>query len=249
MTTSSYRPTCDDVAIDDLDLMSTEQPLLQILDTLVSLARTALPPHVYTSITLVRGDEASTAAFSGEVALNLDERQYALGHGPCLDAANAGEVVQIRDMQNETRWAEFAAAAYKAGISSSLSVPLPVQRQMTGALNIYSPEPDTFDDATIRMAESFANHAAVAVATATLYETAATLAAQMRHAMESRATIEQAKGVLICKHQCDPEEAFRVLVKMSQTSHLKLRDVAARLVAHTAAATADDTTPHDVNTQ
>jgi GAF domain-containing protein len=231
-STTAATPTDADTGLDQLDVTSGQRPLLQILDTLVSLAKNALPPRVHTSITLIRGDEASTAAFSGEVALTLDERQYQQGYGPCLDAANAGEVIQIRDMGNENRWAEFAAAAYGAGITSSLSVPLPVQRQLTGALNIYSPQRDAFDEPTIAMAESFANHAAVAVATAQLYETAAALATQMRQAMESRATIEQAKGILMRDHHCGPEEAFQILVNLSQTSHLKLREVAARLVQH-----------------
>jgi GAF domain-containing protein len=238
-TTAHTEPDGSDLKVDQLDVLTGEQPLPRVLETLLTLARVALPPDVYTSITLVRGDEARTAAFSGAIALTLDERQYEQGFGPCLDAANAGEVIYVPEMQNETRWAEFATAAHEAGINSSLSVPLPVQRQMTGALNIYSPQSDSFDADTIEIAESFANHAAVAVATAHSYETAAALAAQMRQAMESRATIEQAKGILMREHRCGPEAAFERLVHLSQTSHLKLRELAARLVAHVSSEAAD----------
>jgi len=56
------------------------------------------------------------------------------------------------------------------------------------------------------------------------------LAAQMREAMESRAVIEQAKGMLIAAHRCTPDEAFQMLSKSSQRSNRKLRDVAKAMV-------------------
>ncbi|MFG1928688.1 ANTAR domain-containing protein [Cryptosporangium sp. NPDC048952] len=53
----------------------------------------------------------------------------------------------------------------------------------------------------------------------------------MRAAMASRAVIEQAKGILIARHGCSPEEAFGQLTQMSQHANRKLRDIAAALVA------------------
>jgi AmiR/NasT family two-component response regulator len=49
--------------------------------------------------------------------------------------------------------------------------------------------------------------------------------------MSSRATIEQAKGVVMARHRCSPDEAFHLLVQESQHKNRKLRDVAADLVA------------------
>ena len=56
------------------------------------------------------------------------------------------------------------------------------------------------------------------------------LAEQMRQAMETRAVIEQAKGMLIAAHGCTPEEAFQMLSESSQRSNRKLRDVAKAMV-------------------
>lgn len=53
----------------------------------------------------------------------------------------------------------------------------------------------------------------------------------LRTAMSTRATIEQAKGVVMCLRGCTPEEAFQHLVKLSQLSQRKLHDVAALVVA------------------
>jgi AmiR/NasT family two-component response regulator len=49
--------------------------------------------------------------------------------------------------------------------------------------------------------------------------------------MESRAAIEQAKGVLMARHGCTADEAFHLLAEESQRQGRKLRLVAADLVA------------------
>jgi AmiR/NasT family two-component response regulator len=54
---------------------------------------------------------------------------------------------------------------------------------------------------------------------------------QLREALTSRATIDQAKGILMLRHGCGPERAFALLVDRSKSSNTKLRDVAAELVA------------------
>jgi GAF domain-containing protein len=109
-------------------------------------------------------------------------------------------------------------------------MPLPVQRNVTGARNFYASRTDAFDEEAITLAETFAGHAAVAVANAHLYETTAALAEQMRQAMQSRAVIEQAKGIIMRERNCTADEAFNILVQLSQQSHRKLREVAQMLV-------------------
>jgi response regulator NasT len=54
---------------------------------------------------------------------------------------------------------------------------------------------------------------------------------QLSDALASRATIEQAKGILMCQRRCSPDEAFRLLIDISQDTNVKLRDVAAALIA------------------
>ncbi len=63
-----------------------------------------------------------------------------------------------------------------------------------------------------------------------LYESTAKLAQQLDLAMQSRAVIEQAKGILMGQRLCTADEAFTLLVDLSQRSNRKLRDVAQALV-------------------
>jgi len=207
-----------------------EEPLEAILERLVHIARQVLPITVEASITLLSRDDATTVASTDEVAVTLDERQYDDERGPCLDAAAAGERIRITDMRSEPRWPRFAAAAANAGVLSSLSMPLPIQRNVTGALNFYASSVDAFSEETIELAEMFAAHAAVAVANAHLYETTAALAEQMKEAMANRAVIEQAKGIVMRDRGCNADEAFDALALLSQQTHTKLREVAQQLV-------------------
>ena len=66
-----------------------------------------------------------------------------------------------------------------------------------------------------------------------LYFTATTRADQLAEALRSRAVIDQAKGILMGARRCTAEEAFDILVRLSQQSQRKLRDVAQALVAET----------------
>jgi GAF domain-containing protein len=147
-----------------------------------------------------------------------------------VDAAQAAAVVSVPDTGSDDRWPDWGARAHAAGVHSSLSIGLPVQEAVVGALNIYGTKPDSFDDDAIALAQAFAGYAAVAMANAHLYDTTASLAHHMQAAMESRAVIEQAKGIVMAERRCTAEEAFGVLVKISQDTNRKLRDVATALV-------------------
>jgi len=211
-------------------LAVSTQPLAEILERTVELARTVVVPTGEASVTVIVGDDARTPAATDGVAATLDETQYAVGHGPCLDAARAGQIVMIAETAEEQRWPEYAKAALDSGVHSSMSVPLPVQREVIGALNLYSGVTLDFTDEHVRLAEQFASYAALAIGNTALYMNSTQLAAQMQEAMTSRAVIEQAKGIVMALEKVSAEEAFHVLVKASQRSHRKLRDVAAEYV-------------------
>jgi len=205
-----------------------------VLQTVADLAKRTIPGASEVSVTLVRGKGAFTAAFTGDLARDLDESQYAAGHGPCLDASAAAGTMSVPQTAGESRWPQWAASARELGVNSSLSIGLPVQDTVAGALNIYADKPDAFDDDAIVLGQTFAGYAAVALANAHLYDTTASLAQQMQAAMDSRAVIEQAKGIIMGERRCTADEAFSMLTKVSQDTNRKVRDVAATLVARAA---------------
>ncbi|MGY1601915.1 GAF and ANTAR domain-containing protein [Geodermatophilus sp. SYSU D00815] len=205
-----------------------------VLGEITDLARRSIPGAESTSITLIRGDKGFTAAHSGEMALVADELQYAQGYGPCLDAGRGNVVLRIDDVSTETRWPDYVSRVQEVGVRSSLSVPLPYQGSSIGALNIYSSQPAAFAtpdslEAGLDVAEAIA----VAVVNADAHAQLGEQARHMRVAMDSRAVIEQAKGVLMAQRHIDADQAFEVLREASQRYNRKLRDIATGIVAST----------------
>ncbi|WP_158710955.1 ANTAR domain-containing protein [Streptomyces albus] len=54
--------------------------------------------------------------------------------------------------------------------------------------------------------------------------------AQLQRALRSRAVIDQAIGIVQAERRCGPEDAFQLLVNLSQRTNMKLRDIAGALV-------------------
>jgi|SRR4051794_14633544 GAF domain-containing protein len=209
------------------------QPLGEVLETVADLARRTIHGADQVSVTLLDQDGANarSVAFTGDLAIDLDERQYERGFGPCLDAAQLGATLHIADTATEQTYPEFAAACQRSGVSSTLSVGLPVPQRSIGAINIYLKNNVELDERDIEIAQTFASYAAVALANAALYTSTADLAAQMEKAMQSRAAIEQAKGIIMGAEGCTGEEAFTILAKQSQRRNRKLKVVAEELIA------------------
>jgi GAF domain-containing protein len=201
-----------------------------VLDPVAVLVKRTIPGAAEVSVTLVRDRRAGTAAFTGHLAKALDEAQHERGHGPCLDASAAAAALSVPRTSDETRWPDWAQRALDAGVGSSLSIGLPLEEKVTGALNIYAVTPNAFDEDAIAVAQTFAGYAAIALATSHPYDTTATLAQHMQAAMESRAVIEQAKGIIMGHRRCTPDEAFQILTELSQDTNRKVRDVAEALV-------------------
>src|SRR4051812_29941183 len=88
-----------------------EDPFAETLELIATISQRAVVPDGEASITLVRDGKAWTVAFTGQLAVNLDERQYERGHGPCLDAAESGHTCLVPDWSTESRWPHFARQA------------------------------------------------------------------------------------------------------------------------------------------
>jgi hypothetical protein len=80
-----------------------ETDLDGVLGKVADLAKRTIVGVDEVSVTLVREMNAHTAAYTGDLALNLDEWQYAEGGGPCLDAAASGTTLSVPDLTGETR--------------------------------------------------------------------------------------------------------------------------------------------------
>jgi transcriptional regulator with GAF, ATPase, and Fis domain len=211
-----------------------ESDVSEVLQRVAELAKAAVRDVAEISVTLITDGVATTAAHTGPLAIVLDERQYDSGHGPCLEAAAAQTVLGITDTSAPSPWPEFAAAAAENGIASTLAIGMPVGSKVVGALNVYLEALGGLDAEDTALLTTYASHASVVLSNAHLFHATATLARQMETAMQSRAVIEQAKGILVAQRRVTPDEAFAILSRASQAANRKLRDVAKSLVEGTA---------------
>jgi GAF domain-containing protein len=182
-----------------------DRTLTEVLTDITAIAAQGIPGAEASSITLLRADKAYTAAHYGEMALAADELQYEHGYGPCMDAGRGGVLLRVDDMRTEKRWPDYVEHVVTATpVRSSLSVPLPYQGATIGALNNYSTVLAAFaSPESLRAGTDVAEVIAVAVANADAHAQLFDQARNMRVAMESRAVIEQAKGVLMAQRHVD----------------------------------------------
>jgi GAF domain-containing protein len=208
-----------------------EHSLPSVLQQVSAVAAEVLPEEPVTSVTIVDGSRPATVATSGELARVLDEVQYRLGSGPCLAAATTGRPSRLVDTRRPADWEDFAARAAEQGCLSVLSFPLPGRERVAGALNVYSGRSPIADDRTLARISRLADYAVVAVSNAYLYASAVELAGHLRRALDSRAVIDQAKGILMERFKLTAEQAFHVLTRTSMETNTKVRDLAERFVA------------------
>jgi GAF domain-containing protein len=207
-----------------------QEDLDTTLTKVTKIAVEVLPPAEGASITSFEHTRPSTVAASDEWSRSLDELQYVEHEGPCLDCGRLGNVFRVVDLAQDARWPTYGPRAAANGARSSLSLPLTADGRLVGALNLYSRSPAAFDGESVSMAEVIAAHAGMAHQVATAFFGHKTLAEQLRVAIESRATIEQAKGIVMAQAKVTADAAFDLLVALSQRRNVKLHHIAGDIV-------------------
>lgn len=210
-------------------LSFADHTLQSVLQKVTDLAAGIVRGEPAASVTVLRGDRPSTVAASGPLAREFDEVQYRSGSGPCLHAAWTGSPVLIADTRTDDRWAELARYAAEHGCRSTLSCPLPAREAVTGSLNLYTAGAAA-DEHALRLLARFAASAVVPVSNMYLYSSAVHRAEHLAVALESRAVIERAKGILMERYRMTPDQAFQALAQVSMDTNRKVRELAEELV-------------------
>jgi GAF domain-containing protein len=224
----------DDLALALTELsgvLLTDEGLERTLERVAQLACRTMPGCTAAGVTLVTADgRPETTAFTHDVVLEVDRRQYAAGDGPCIDALRERRINSCGFAEAQRRWPDFTQQAAQVGLRSFLAAPLVADGVAIGALNLYSDSVDGFEELDDALIGLFSGQASVALANARLYSSARTLSEQLQEALASRAVIEQAKGILMAQERIGADAAFDLLRQRSQHSNRKLRDLAHEIV-------------------
>jgi GAF domain-containing protein len=240
--------------MDDDDVTELQDALLRmdtVEDFLGELARLAagiVAGGGSCGMTLGRpGRKPVTVACSDSLAARADEAQYEAGDGPCLTAIREGRMVRIDALRADERWPAFGEKAASLGVRSSLSLPLVQDGKPLGALNVYARKDGAFGPGQIQRAEKLAANGSGALALALRLSDVMARNEQLRSSLESRPVIDQAMGIIMALRGCTPEQALKLLRTQSQNGNVKLRDVAAEIVARVSGEPPSKPNPFEVS--
>jgi transcriptional regulator with GAF, ATPase, and Fis domain len=220
-------------SLTDLARTLTEtESVRDTLQSILALALRSIPGCHAASITVLDAKEQpSTIAATDEKTYELDRRQYLLHDGPCMDAARRQQVSRWNLHEAEQRWPEFTHLAEEMGLRSYLSAGLGLAGRRLGALNLSSHDIDGFSQLDEDLIALFTVPAAAAIMVVGRYLQARDLAAQLEQALQSRAVIDHAIGIIMAESRCDADQAFAMLSRASNNRNIKLHDLATEIVA------------------
>ncbi len=220
-----------DTLVDDFD----------VVDTLVLVTERCVELLDASAAGLLLADAHGTLhlmAATDEAIELVEIFQLQKNEGPCLDCFRAGEPILVPDLASaDDRWPGFAPVARAAGFRAAHALPLRLRGATLGALNLFHSEPGHLARPDLTTAQALADLATIAILQHRQAREAQALTDQLRAALESRITIEQAKGVLAERAGVDVSEAFARLRRYARDSQRLLSDVAEDIVDGTLPAT------------
>ena len=162
--------------------------------------------------------------------LELLELQHE--EGPCLESHRTGQPVLAADLAVESdRWPTFTEHAISVGVPAAYAFPMRLRHQTIGALNLFGQQPRPLPDKEARIAQALADVASIAVLQHRALRDQQQLAAQLQEALNTRVSVEQAKGRLAERHNIDSAAAFVLLRDHARRTNQKV-SIIATAVAH-----------------
>lgn len=216
-------------------LVAGGRGVTDLLRDVAEFAARAIPGVDGAGVTLIDmcGETTSVKAWAVTVPFveDIDRLQYAeIKEGPCVTCMRTRRSTVSGSLGSDSRWPHFGGRVARMGVHSALALPMMVGDQLVGAINTYARSRDAFGDHAVELGSQFAGPAAVSLHNAQLLDHAQARTRQLQSALSTRATIDQAIGIIRARAGVDAQVAFDRLVRMSQDDNMKLRVVAERLV-------------------
>jgi ANTAR domain-containing protein/GAF domain-containing protein len=179
--------------------------------------------------------EPLVSAASHPDLADLVDLQISRGDGPIFDAVRTRQAVSSEDTLAETRWPGYPTAMLRRGVRCFITTVHEYEQVMI-TLTVYGVVPGALDTRQQALAALLVAQGGAAVSNTHDYDSVHRTAVQLQQAVEARAVVDQAKGILMHALGCDADQAFAELRRISQTRHVKLTAIAQRIVSHGARA-------------
>jgi hypothetical protein len=144
------------------------------------------------------GPSGVVLAATDERARQLEELQFALGEGPCVEASGSGRAVLQSDLllAGPARWPQFGAAVLEAGVHAIFAFPLHAGAIHVGVLDLYRDTPGPLTELEVADARAFADAATVVVLHLQDHHGRDGAYSAITGAMDSQAEVHQATGMI-----------------------------------------------------
>jgi hypothetical protein len=173
--------------------------------------------------------EPLVCAGSHPALAELVDLEIARGEGPIFDVVATHTPLSCEDTLAETRWPNYTPAMLRRGVRC-FSTTLHESDEVLMTLTLYGVLPRSLDPRQLSVAALLIAQGGAAVSNTRQYDDAHRTAVQLQTAVETRAVVDQAKGILMHALGYDADRAFAELRRISQTRHVKLTALAQRIV-------------------
>ncbi|MGI9006007.1 MAG: ANTAR domain-containing protein [Streptosporangiaceae bacterium] len=196
---------------------------------LVELSARHVPGCSGATAMLWADGEAKLTAASHPDLSELADVQHAWRRGPVIDALADGRTVNCQDTLSDSRWPEYTSRALSMGVRSSLTL-VHLSDLLALTLSLYATRPRVLDAERVPIGELLIAFGSAVMRNTSTYDAAQRTARQLTEGADSRAIVDQAKGILMVSLSCSADDALRRMRDISQSSHIKVTEVARRIV-------------------
>jgi hypothetical protein len=200
---------------------------------LVDLCATALPVTGVGLIVMTDAGPGAILAATDGAARVMEELQFTLGEGPCVEASQQRRPVLQPELARTApqRWPGFAAGALEVGIRAIFAFPLQVGGIRVGVLDLYRDTEGILDDAELAEALAFADaaltillHLPTGAGTEDMHPGLVAL-------VQNRAEVHQATGIVSVQAALGLAEALLLLQAHAFVVDRSMLDVARDVIA------------------
>jgi GAF domain-containing protein/ANTAR domain-containing protein len=197
-------------------------------DSLVRLCARTLPVSGVGLALMTDDGPAGTVAASDGGALQLEELQFTLGQGPCVDASRTGRPVLTPELAGAyRRWPQFAAGADAAGLRAVFAFPLQIGGIRLGVLDLYRDITGELSRSDLAAALSFADAATHLLLDLQAQDTAqGTSSPHALSVLDDRAEVHQATGVVSVRAGVSLAQALALLRARAYAEERPIGDLA-----------------------
>ena len=169
-----------------------------------------------------------------QVSQLIEELQYTLGEGPCMDAYQQDQVVAEPDLADPVtrRWPTFTPPTLAAGVRAVFGFPLRTGTVRLGALNLYRNLPGPLTGDQHADALVVADVAARWVLEAQAGAPAGTVAEELEAGADFHFAVHNAAGIVSVQEDISVTEALIRLRAYSFSNDRPLAEVAHDVIAH-----------------